>query len=126
MTTSYITKITNQVNNGFSLQFSDTKFDVRLAVTTDTSLTIAGTQALGASTTDTTNYIAIFKVQDGKTVYVANNATAASSVSTSFATTTSEQIKSGDCRSVKNGDVLHFYTPDAGGILVNVLLYAVS
>ena len=109
--------------NGFGLQFSDNKYSATVAQTTDTTLTIPGDAPMGAVNNVTINkYIAIFSYEPGSQVWVANNETAEIPVGASFAATTSELNPS--ARQVNAGDVLHFYTPDATGAEVSVILYA--
>lgn len=125
-TTPYSPKITAQANNGFSLDFSNTKVSATVAASTDTTYTVSGDGCMGASTQSASQYIAIFKIETGKSVYCAVGATAAVPAGASFASTTSELLISGEGRRVKEGDILHFYTTDAGGANVTILLYSVN
>jgi hypothetical protein len=113
MTTSYLSQ---QPVDDFGLRFSDLKYSVSLAATTDTTLTIPG---------NAQRYKALIVVKND--TWVAVNATAAVPAGTSFASTTSELATSARviCREIKAGDVLHFYTATAGTD-VGVVLYALG
>ena len=116
--------MTRDINgyNGFGLPFSVDKYSATLAQTTDTTLNVPDTGALGAPTATTYNkFIAIFSYQPGAQVWVAVNGTAAVPAGGSFALTTSELNPS--ARYVKASDVLHFYTPDTSAA-VGVTFYA--
>ena len=117
--------LTRDINgyNGFGLAFSDTKVSATVAASTDTTYTIGGDAAMGAIAQPSVNkYLAIFSYEPGSQVWVANNAVAAVPVGASFASTASELNPS--ARVVNAGDVLHFFTPDAGGAVVSVVIYA--
>jgi hypothetical protein len=125
MSTLYnITTPRQSDNNGFGLQTAVLKYDCTLTSGGgEKTLTIPDKNAEGISTTSpTNNYVAIYKVESGKNVWVANGATATATAGASFAATDSELIVSGDGRYVRGGDVLHFITADATAT-INVLLY---
>lgn len=98
--------------NGFGLSFSVDKYSVNLPATTDTTLTVPSRAE---------RYIAIMSYEPGTTVWVANNATAATPAGATFAATDSELNPV--ARLVEAGDVLHFYAPLA--VEVGVVFYAV-
>lgn len=98
--------------NGFGLPFSINKDSANLATNTDTTLTVPSFSP---------HYIAIFSFQSGASVWVANNATAAKPVGSTFATVSSELNPV--ARYVKAGDVLHFLTGDTSA-QVGVTFYA--
>lgn len=98
--------------NGFGLQFTINKYSANLATSTDTTLTVPSYSS---------QYLAIFSFQNGSSVWVANNATAAVPVGATFAAVSSELNPT--ARLVNAGDVLHFITADASA-LVGVTLYA--
>jgi hypothetical protein len=101
----------------FGLRFANLLYNVSLAATTDTTLTIPGTAPY---------YKALIKISYNGVVWVALNATAAVPAGTSFASTTSELLNEQNlCREVKAGDVLHFYTATVNTV-VSVALYAVG
>jgi len=86
-------------------------------------LTIGGNAAMGAAAATTYNkYIVLFSFEPGSQVWVALNEIAEAPAGASFATTTSELNPS--ARTVKAGDVLHFYTDDATGSVVSAVIYA--
>jgi hypothetical protein len=106
--------LTRDINgyNGFGLPFSINKYNAILAQNTDTTVTVPSFSA---------HYIAVFSFQDGASVWVANNATAAVPVGGTFAATTSELNPV--ARYVKAADVLHFFTSDTSA-QVGVVFYA--
>lgn len=115
MATPYIAQ---QTITDFGLRFADLKYSAKLAITTDTSLTIPGTCP---------KYKALIKCVAGGEVWVALNATAAATAGTTFASTTSEML-TGEyyiCREVKAGDVVHFFSTTATTD-VSVILYALG
>lgn len=124
MATPYVTRVNDNVNNGFSLQFSNSSFDTTLAANTEQTLAVPLSSGLGAASSSKNRFVAIFKVQDGKTVWVANNATA-TVAGLAFDATASQMIISGDGRDVAAGDVLHFITADTTAI-VGVSFYSVN
>lgn len=108
--------------NGFGLAFSTSKFSATIAQTTDTTLAVPTTSALGAPTASTSNkFIAIFSFEPGARVWVSNNATAAVPAGATFAAVSSELNPS--ARYVKSGDTLHFITPNTTAD-VGVTFYA--
>ena len=94
------------------------KYSAKLAITTDTTLTIPGVAP---------RYKALIKCVAAGEVWVALNATAAATAGTTFATTTSEMVTGGYyiCREVKSGDVIHFFSTTATTD-VSVVLYALG
>jgi hypothetical protein len=109
--------------NGFGLVFSDTKYSATIAQSTDTTITIGGTSAMGGMANNGGHrYLMVFNFEPGSQVWVANNATAAVPAGATFASTSSEMNPS--AREVREGDVIHFFTPDSGGAAVSVVVYA--
>lgn len=98
--------------NGFGLQFSIDKFSANLSTNSDTTQVVPSYAP---------HYIAVFSYQPGASVWVANNATAAKPVGSTFAAVTSELNPV--ARYVKAGDTLHFITGDASA-LVGIVFYA--
>ena len=98
--------------NGFGLPFSIDKYNATITTNTDTTVTVPSYSP---------HYVAIFTFQSGSGVWVANNATAAKPVGSTFAATTSELNPV--ARYVKAGDVLHFLTGDTSA-MVGVVFYA--
>lgn len=111
--------------NGWGLPFTDLKYSASLAVTTDTTLTVPSSGAIGAPLNQVNRYLAVINVEANLSVWCALNATAAVPAGSSFAATTSDLIIGGEfyAREVKAGDVLHFLAPTAGTD-VSVLFYA--
>ena len=110
--------------NDFSCLFSDTVYTTTLAANTAQSFTVPGSAPLGASATLKNNFIAVFKIQDGKTVFVSVAGTAVVA-SGSFAATQSELIINGMGRHVTQGQTLSFITADTTAI-ISVSLYSVT
>ncbi len=116
--------MTRDINgyNGFGLPFSVSKFSATLATTTDTTLVVPTSAAMGAPTASLNNkFIAIFSYEPGARVWVANNTTAAVPAGATFAAVSSELNPS--ARMVQAGDTLHFITPDTTAD-VGVVFYA--
>ncbi len=112
--------------NDFSNLFSDLIYTTTLAANTAQSVTVPLTSALGmgASASASNAFIAIFKVQDAKTVFVSRAGTAVVATG-SVAATQSEMIINGMGRHVKAGDTLSLITADTTAI-VQVLFYFVT
>lgn len=102
--------------NGFGLPFSDLKFSASLAITTDTTLTVPSSGAIGAPLNSVNKWIAIIQVEANLSVWFALNATAAVPAGSTFAATTSDLIIGGEYYAVevKAADVMHFIAPTAG------------
>lgn len=121
---AFITPYTaQQPIDDYGLRFPGKKFSAKLAITTDTTLTIPG---------DAPKYKAVMKcIRTAGTlpaeVWVAYNATAAGSAGTTFASTTSELLTEDCplCREVNAADVIHFFSSTATTD-VSVVLYAVG
>lgn len=125
MTTQYKLQKDVAGYNGFGLPFSDQKYSASLAATTDTTLTVPSSAAIGAPLNSNNRFLAVIKVKANISVWCALNGTAAVPVGATFASTTSELIVGGQdyAREVKGGDVLHFFTPTAS-TEVSVVFYA--
>jgi hypothetical protein len=106
--------LTRDINgyNGFGLPFSIDNFSANLATNTDTTQTVPS---------HAPSYLAVFSYQQGASVWVAVNATAAKPVGATFAAVTSTLNPS--ARYVKAADVLHFLTGDTSA-QVSITLYA--
>ncbi len=111
--------------NGWGLQFTDLKYSASLAITTDTTLVVPSSGALGAPLNQVNRFLAVINVEANLSVWCALNATAAVPGGTTFAATTSDLIIGGQyyAREVKAADVLHFIAPTAGTD-ISVLFYA--
>lgn len=95
--------MTRDINgyNGFGLMFSDTNYKTTLSAGAEQHFTVP-------MNPNGKDWLAIFSLQEGFSIWVDNNHTA--SVPTgSFAATTSQRNPAG--RQVKGGDVLSFITP---------------
>lgn len=115
MTTMYKLQKDIAGYNGFGLPFSDMLYSCTLGATTDTTLTVPTSSAIGVPLNTLNRYIAIIQVKPNTEVWVAKNATAAVPAGNTFAATTSELINGTEyyAREVQQGDVLHFYTASA-------------
>lgn len=111
--------------NGWGLPFTDLKYSASLAITTDTTLTVPSSGAIGAPLNQVNRFLAVINVEANLSVWCALNETAAVPAGAGFAATTSDLIIGGQfyAREVKAGDVLHFLAPTAGTD-VSVLFYA--
>lgn len=100
----------------FGLPFTDTKVNTTLASNEEQTTTVPASP-------DATfkNILAVFSFTAGASVWVANNATAATPGG-SFASTTSELNPA--ARQVKSGDILHFITADDTNDQVGITYYA--
>jgi hypothetical protein len=111
--------------NGFGLPFSDLKYSASLAITTDTTLAVPNSGAIGAPLNQVNRWLAVINVEANLSVWATVNATAAVPAGSTFAATTSDLIIGGEyyAREVKSGDVLHFIAPTAGTD-ISVIFYA--
>lgn len=116
MTTMYRLQKDVAGYNGWGLNFSDTKFSASLAITTDTTLTVPSSGAIGAPLNQVNKWLAVIQVESDLTVWFALNAVAAVPAGTTFASTTSDMIIGGEYYAVqvKAADVMHFLAPTAG------------
>lgn len=117
MSTNFLFQRDVQGYNSFGLPISKDKYSATIAATTDTTLTVPSNNK---------NWIAYFSVEVSKLVWFALNGIAAAPAGDSFAATTSELLPSNRNvgRSVKAGDVLHFFS-QSGTANVSVIFYAV-
>ncbi len=116
MTTQYKLQKDIAGYNGFGLPPCDQKFSASLAITTDTTLTVPSSGAMGAPLNQVNRFLAIVQVEANLTVWSAINAVAAVPAGASFAATTSDLIIGGEYYAVevKAADVMHFLAPTAG------------
>jgi|SRR5690606_13153363 len=103
MITPYVAQ---QTVTDFGLRFPDLKYSARLAITTDTTLTISGAAP---------RYKAVIKCMPTGYVWVALNQVADDPAGATFAASGSEMLTAEYvmCREVKSGDVLHFFSSTA-------------
>lgn len=125
MTTQYKLQKDVAGYNGFGLQFSDQKYSASLAITTDTTLTVPSSSAMGAPLNSVNKFLAVIQVEANLSVWCALNTTAAVPAGSTFAATNSDLIIGGEyyAREVKAADVLHFLAPTAGTDIC-VMFYA--
>jgi len=125
MTTMYKLQKDVAGYNGFGLPFSDLKYSASLAITTDTTLTVPSSGAIGAPLNQVNRFLALVQVEANLEVWSALNAVAAVPAGSTFAATTSELIIGGEyyAREVKAADVMHFFAPTAGTD-ISVVFYA--
>jgi hypothetical protein len=123
MATNYNIDKTKNGVNGFGLPFCNTIYSATLTASTDTTVAVPLTAAVGAPTATTYNkFMAVFSYTAGNDVFVALNATAAVPAGNTFAATTSELNPAG--KMVKSTDVIHFYS--ATTPKVTVAFYAIQ
>ena len=77
MTTQYKLQKDVAGYNGFGLPPCDQKFSASLAATTDTTLTVPSSGALGAPLNQVNRFLAVIQVEANLSVWLAINATAA-------------------------------------------------
>lgn len=125
MATMYKLQKDVQGYNGWGLPFTDLKFSASLAITTDTTLSVPTSGAIGAPLNQVNRFLAIINLEANLSVWCAVNAVAEVPTGSNFATTTSDLIIGSEfyAREVKAGDVLHFFAPTAGTD-ISVLFYA--
>lgn len=115
MTTQYKLQKDVAGYNGFGLPPSDLKFSASLALTTDTTVAVPLSGAIGTPLDQVNKFLAIIQVKANASVWLAVNATAAAPAGGTFASTNSDLIIGGEYYAieVKAGDVLHFLAPVA-------------
>lgn len=125
MTTQYKLQKDVAGYNGFGLQFSDQKYSATLAASTDTTVTVPSTSAIGAVLNSVNKFLAVIQCTANQSVWCAVNTTAAVPAGSTFAVTHSDLIVGSEyyAREVKAGDVLHFITAGTS-VDVNVMFYA--
>jgi len=113
MSTKFV--LTRDINgyNAFGVTFAENNYQTNLATNTAQSLTVPS---------NFQTWLAIFAIEPGSNVFIANNATAVVPGS-SFAETNTQYIPT--ARQVSGGDVLSFITPDTSAY-VGVSLYAIA
>lgn len=126
MTTNYNVDKNKLGVNGFGAQFCDTIYSATLKASTEETVAVPLTAAVGAATATTFNkFLAIIACTPGDDVFMALNGTAAVPVGNTFAKTTSELIPNGYiAKQVKATDVLHFIS--AGTPNITVSFYAIQ
>jgi hypothetical protein len=123
MATNYNIDKTKSGVNGFGLPFCNTIYSVTLTASTDTTVAVPLTSAVGAPTATTYNkFMAVFSYSSGKDVFVALNATAAVPAGNTFAAATSELNPT--AKMVKSTDVIHFISASTPSI--TVAFYAIQ
>lgn len=114
-----------QIINDFGQFQSNNIYSASLSASTDTILTVPNLVTIGDTWTKANRTVlAIVRVKYDAEVYMAVNNTATVPAGASFAATDSELVEPhpGIGRVVKEGDELHFITPDAS-TGVTVLFY---
>lgn len=101
--------------NGFGLMFATDKKSA--------TLTAVGGEKTITVPNNFNTWLAVFEIEPGAKIYIANNATAAVPAGSSFASTNSDLNPAG--REVKGDDVLHFITSDVSADIV-VVFYAIN
>lgn len=109
--------------NGFGLPFTNTSYSVTLSRNVDTTLTVPGLQAGGAPSAIYAKMYAVIKYSTADVTFVNKNNPAAMPAGAAFLPSDGEL--SPECKYVKAGDVLHFFT-DSNNVHVNVAFFAVQ
>lgn len=115
MTTQYKLQKDIAGFNGFGLPFSDQKFSATLAATTDTTVTVPSSGAMGAPLNSVNKFLAVVQVEANLSVWVAINNTAAVPAGATFAQTNSDLVIGSQYYAVEvnAGQVMHFLAPTA-------------
>lgn len=121
MSTNFLMTRDQNGYNGFGLAFSDNNYAGTLATGVEQHFTVPNAQTLGGQGDNFNQFLAVFSIEPGARVWVANNATAAVATGT-LATSTSQFNPT--ARLVKGGDVLSFITPDVTAD-VGISLYVI-
>lgn len=100
--------------NGFGLMFTNFRYSVQLTASTGATLTIPSTYS---------HYIAIFAIEPGNDLFIANNLTAEVPASGTISATTSEYNPI--ARQVNAADVLSLISPNTT-CYVGITLYAIQ
>jgi hypothetical protein len=123
MATNYNVDKTKSGVNGFGLPFCNTIYSVTLTASTDTTVAVPLTAAVGAPTATTFNkFMAVFSYSNAANVFVALNATATVPAGNTFAATTAELNPT--AKMVKSTDVIHFIS--SGTPSITVAFYAIQ
>jgi len=109
--------------NGYGLPFTNTSYSVTLPRNVDTTLEVPGLQAGGAPSATYAKMYAVIKYSTDNVTWVASNDVAAFPAGAAFLPCKGEL--SPECKYVRAGDVLHFFT-DTANIHVNVAFFAVQ
>ena len=116
--------------NGFGLAPTDTAYSATLTASSDTTLTVPSSAAMGGSNAQTQPvWLAIFAYDPGTSVWVAVNHTASNPAGNTFAATNSELnpaalLVYGKSATVA-ADVIHCFTTGTG-VNVGVRFYSLS
>lgn len=125
MTTLFSHTVNKGAINDFSLQPPQIVFTMTLAADTAQSITLPGDAATGIAATKLTNsFEVVFYVQDGKNVGYSTVGTAVIPPG-SAAQTSTEMIRSGMGRYMREGTVISFITHDASAV-VSVSVFSVN
>lgn len=127
MTTKF--SMTRDINgfNGFGLVPSDTNYSVTLTVSTDTTLTVPSSVAIGKQGPSVSSAapisLAVITSDPGTTIWVAMNTTAAVPAGATLAATSS--MMNPGAIEVKGGDVIHIISSGTG-VNVSVRFYSLA
>lgn len=115
---NFNTNLALNLFNDFGSQFagSTSTYSANIAATTDTTLVVPTGTGKGKANDTHAKILARFRYQAGTTVFVANNVSAQPSLTGSFAANAS--IINPECKEVKAGDTLHFYSAATANITV--------
>ena len=118
---NFNTNLALNLFNDFGSQFAGvgSTYSANIAATTDTPLTVPSGSGKGKANDTNAKFLARFRYQAGTTVFVSVNGTsAAPSLTGSFVANAS--IINPECKEVKAGDILHFYSAATANITVEL------
>lgn len=98
--------------NGFGAPICDTRVSTTLALNTEATTTVPGTNNMGSASSN--QYLAVFSYEPAKKVWVAFNETAAVPAGATLVATTS--VLNPTARVVKSGDVIHIISAAAADV----------
>ena len=115
---NFNTNLALNLFNDFGSQFagSASTYSINLAATTETTLVVPTGSGTGKANDKNAKFLARFRYEPAKTVFVANNVAALPSLTGSFVANAS--IINPECKEVKSGDTLHFYSAATANITV--------
>lgn len=124
---NFNTNLALNLFNDFGSQFTQTAFSVALAATTNTALTVPSGSGVGKANDITPKFLARFRYAAGTTTFVAvetaSNGVTTAAPSLTAAFVANQSIINPECKEVKGGDILHFYS--VAGANVTVELFAI-
>lgn len=121
---NFNTNLALNLFNDFGSQFSDptSTYSANIGAAADTTITVPSASGIGKANDKLPKFLARFRYEAGKTVYVANATnnngvtTAAPSLTGAFVANAS--IINPECKEVRGGDILHFYSAATANVTI--------